>query len=186
MQGEEVVVNDKSENESTNGEKTAEIDRNVSQCSEQAGASAGSQQTRPMGKEGWVTFGTMIKAIAVVSILTSSLSLLVYDRLFATKIMAYDLPGFNDRCRDDLLTGKITLEQYEERLDALDVGVNGVPRNTVVITGDVVLGKHAKRLAIPGAPDIRESRQKVQQQTNQPQVGQPGVMQQMIPQGQEQ
>lgn len=164
------------------------LNKDSAQGAERADVSTGSPQRRVTGKEsGWVTFSTMIKAVAIVSLLTSSLSLLVYDRMFATKIMAYDLPGFNDRCRDDLLTGKISLDQYKERLDALDVGVNGVPRNTVVITGDVVLGKHAKRLNIPGAPDVREAQPMGQaQQMVQPQVGQPGAIQQMIPQGQAQ
>jgi len=77
--------------------------------------------------------------IVVISVMSSALSVFVYDRYFATHIMAVDIKGFLATQRDRYLEGKINDEQLAKSLDYLESYVNALPKNKKIIMGDVVL-----------------------------------------------
>ncbi len=77
----------------------------------------------------------------VISILFSVLSVLIYDQLFATKIVALDFRGFIAYQRELYTTNKITDEQFRQNVDNLEKAILGTPKNHVIIMGDAVLGR---------------------------------------------
>jgi hypothetical protein len=97
----------------------------------------------------YVTLGTLYKVVFLVAILSSFLAVFAYDRIFATKIAVFDLQDYLTKLRTDAVDNKLTPEQYKARLDRLESTVMSVPNNTIIVTGDVILGKNAKRLSVP-------------------------------------
>jgi hypothetical protein len=97
----------------------------------------------------YVTLGTLYKVVFLVAILSSFLAVFAYDRIFATKIAVFDLQDYLTKLRTDAVDNKLTPEQYKARLDRLESTVMSVPNNTIIVTGDVILGKNAKRLNVP-------------------------------------
>ncbi len=97
----------------------------------------------------YVTLGTLYKVVFLVAILSSFLGVFAYDRIFATKIVVFDLQDYLTKLRTDAVDNKLTPEQYKARLDRLESTVMSVPKNTIIVTGDVILGKNAKRLNVP-------------------------------------
>jgi len=98
----------------------------------------------------YVTSGRMFIIVILVSILSSMLAVFAYDRAFATKVVVFDLQGYLTKIRTDATEGKINSDQLKSRMDVLENTVLSVPKNTIIVTGDVVLGKNAKRLDVPG------------------------------------
>ena len=80
----------------------------------------------------------------LLSIITSVLSVIIYDQYYATKIIALDFKGFITYQRELYMTQKITDAQFRQNIDNLEKIVLGVPRNHVVIMGDAVLGRVEK------------------------------------------
>jgi|SRR5579863_1469183 len=77
--------------------------------------------------------------ISIISMTVSVLSVLVYDRYFAPKIVAIDVRGYMAEQKELYLSGQIDDEKLKENLDRLQRIIDGVPRNKTVIMGDVVL-----------------------------------------------
>ncbi|HOS58864.1 MAG TPA: hypothetical protein PK661_02100 [Syntrophorhabdaceae bacterium] len=77
--------------------------------------------------------------IVAISTISSALSVFVYDKFFATHIMAVDIKGYLATQRDRYLEGKINDEQLAKSLDYLESYVNTLPKNKKIIMGDVVV-----------------------------------------------
>lgn len=105
----------------------------------------------------YVTQKFMITTVAVFLILLV-VSLLVYDRYFATKIIVYDLPGKLILIKKAAEEGKITFQQAEQ-ISALEIDEakkisDAAPSNYIVLSGDAVipksgdaaLGNHASKI----------------------------------------
>jgi hypothetical protein len=112
----------------------------------QAGAAAA---TTPSKAPDYVTPGFLYTVVCVVALLSSLLTVFAYDRVYATKILVFDLQDYLTKIRTDAANNKLTQEQYKARLDVLETSVLAVPKNTIIFTGDVILGKNAKRLVVP-------------------------------------
>ncbi len=87
----------------------------------------------------------IIVVAIVVSVITSVLLAFVYDRYFAVKIVAVDLKGYVARQRDLYAKGKITEDEFKRSMDDLETVIGNVPKNTVVLTSDVVV-RNAKAI----------------------------------------
>ena len=115
----------------------------------QTPATAASVEAAPVKTPEYVTTGFLYKVVFVVAIMTSLLTVFTYDRVYATKVMVFDLQDYLTKIRTDAANNKLTPDQFKTRLDVLESNVLSVPKNTIIITGDVILGKNAKRLVIP-------------------------------------
>ena len=77
----------------------------------------------------------------VLGVLVSISSLFVYHRYYAPKIVAVDLNGYVTQQRILFLKGEIGEEELKENFDKLERVISGLPKGTVALRGDVVLGK---------------------------------------------
>ncbi len=75
----------------------------------------------------------------LVSLGISSLSILVYDRYFATRIVAVDIKGFIAAQRDLYVQGKTDDAQLRQNIETLERMIQNTPENVVVIMGDAVV-----------------------------------------------
>jgi hypothetical protein len=87
------------------------------------------------GKRSWS--GTLV-AIVLVSLLSSAVSVAVYDRFIAQKIVTANIAQFVLDQRDLYFSGKIDKEQYVANLNRFIALVKSQPKNRVVILEDVV------------------------------------------------
>ena len=87
-------------------------------------------------------------AVVIISLLISVLSVFLYDRFFAQKIIALDMKGYIAKQRDLYMEGKLTDEQFRANVDKLEEAVKSIPANRVAIMGDVVL-KNAEQKQLP-------------------------------------
>lgn len=74
-----------------------------------------------------------------VGLAAATLTVGVYDRYYAQKILAVDLKGYVQHQRDLLLAGKIGDEDIRRAFDRLEETLTGIPGNHVVILKEVVL-----------------------------------------------
>ncbi len=75
----------------------------------------------------------------LVSIEISAISLIVYDRYFATRIVAVDIKGFIASQRDLYVQGKISDEELRQKIETLDKTIQNIPSNVVVVMGDAIV-----------------------------------------------
>jgi hypothetical protein len=78
-------------------------------------------------------------SVVLVCMVISVASILVYDRYFATRIVAVDIKGFIAAQRDLFVQGKIDDAQLRENIESLERAIGNVPANEVVIMGDAVV-----------------------------------------------
>jgi len=108
-------------------------------------ASAG--KTKQEGKPGRVLPCRLITILLVlgISLASSAASIVVYDRYFATRIVAVDIKGFIAAQRDLFVQGKIDDDQLRKNIESLEKAIEGTPSNEVVIMGDAVV-RNAKTI----------------------------------------
>lgn len=82
---------------------------------------------------------TVIVCVLILNILVSSGTVFLYDRYFAPKIVAVDLQGYIAKQKDLFLDGKIDEEQFRLNIDRLEKAIDEVPKNKIILTGDVVI-----------------------------------------------
>lgn len=105
----------------------------------EAGGSAPAKkkvEIQGLGAPGWMA--TIVLCL-MVSVATSAMTLWVYDRKFATKIVSYDLKGYVEQQALDFAAGKITQEQSTQNIIKLGETMKNVPANIAVITSDVAV-----------------------------------------------
>lgn len=104
-------------------------------------------KTKQEGKPGrplslWLVTVFLVLGISLAS---SAASILVYDRYFATRIVAVDVKGFIAEQRDLFVQGKIDDEQLRKNIESLEKAIENIPSNEVVIMGDAVV-RNAKTI----------------------------------------
>ena len=84
-------------------------------------------------------------SVIIICLIVSILVVYAYDRFFAQKIVTFDLKGFIKEQKELYMKGEIDDAQFKRNVDRVEALLNTVPRNRVVIMGDVVL-KGAEKL----------------------------------------
>ena len=82
---------------------------------------------------------------AVLSLLISACSLYIYDYFYAPKIVAVDIKGYMAEQRALYLSGKIDDAALKKNLERLLRKIDAIPRNKIVMLGDVVVS-HSETL----------------------------------------
>ena len=77
----------------------------------------------------------------VLGVLFSVGSLFIYHRYYAPKIVAVDLNAYVTEQRVLFLKGEIGEEELKDNFDRLERVISSLPKGTVALRGDVVLGK---------------------------------------------
>jgi hypothetical protein len=77
----------------------------------------------------------------VLGVLVSVASLFVYHKYYAPKIVAVDLNAYVTEQRVLFLKGEIGEEELKDNFDRLERVISSLPKGTVALRGDVVLGK---------------------------------------------
>ena len=91
--------------------------------------------------DGWMLVNSvLISVVIMIGILA------VYDRYCAQKIVALDVKGYIAEQRDLYLSGKINEEQLKEHFDRLEKAKERVPKNRVIILGDVLVRKNVEEI----------------------------------------
>jgi hypothetical protein len=108
------------------------------------------EKTLPTGEVGTTSVRRSVSwpAVVIISLLMSVLSVFLYDKFFAQKIIAVDMKGYIARQRDLYMEGKLTDEQFRAGVDRLEEAVKSIPENRVAIMADVVL-KNAEQKQLP-------------------------------------
>ena len=108
---------------------------------------AGAGKTKQEGKPGRVLPCRLVTALLVlgISLASSAASIVVYDKYFATRIVAVDIKGFIAAQRDLFVQGKIDNDQLRKNIESLEKAIEGIPSNEVVIMGDAVV-RNAKTI----------------------------------------
>jgi hypothetical protein len=101
-----------------------------------AGATGPEQRgdLRTIGKAAFVS------AMVTIGVLT------IYDRYIAQKIVALDVKGYIAEQRDLYLSGKINDAQLKESFDRLEKAKEKVPKNRIIILGDVMVRKNVEEI----------------------------------------
>ncbi|MFH7319293.1 hypothetical protein ACHHRT_01640 [Desulfurivibrio sp. D14AmB] len=81
----------------------------------------------------------VITLTVLISLMTVTLAVGLYDQRYAQKVVAVDFKGFIQEQRDRLLAGEIDDNGLRAALDSLEVSLTSVPGNHVVILKEVVL-----------------------------------------------
>jgi len=63
----------------------------------------------------------------------------VYDRFIAQKIAAYDLQGFFMEQKRLYVDGKLTKDQFNQKIKQMEAAAQKLPHNYVVLMGDAVI-----------------------------------------------
>lgn len=86
----------------------------------------------------------VIVTALIVSLLSSSASVVVYDRFFAQKVVTANISKFMLDQRDLYFQGKIDKQQYVNNLTNFIALLKSQPKNRVVILEDVVAANAEK------------------------------------------
>ena len=117
----------------------------VENSGENAGrnAEAAKEKGKPAGlsPRWWIT-GLLVLGVSLAS---SAASMIVYDRYFATRIVAVDIKGFIAEQRDLFVRGEIDDGQLKRNIESLEKAIENIPSNEVVIMGDAVV-RNAKTI----------------------------------------
>ena len=108
---------------------------------------ANDRKTKQKDKPGRALPCRLVTAFLVlgISLASSAASIVVYDRYFATRIVAVDIKGFIAAQRDLFVQGKIDDDQLRKNIESLEKAIENIPSNEVVIMGDAVV-RNAKTI----------------------------------------
>ena len=97
--------------------------------------------TKSERSEFWtIMYAVFLSVAAMTGILAA------YDNYFAQKIVALDVKGYIAGQRDLYLNGKITDAELKESFDRLEKVKERVPKNRVIILGDVLVRKNVEEI----------------------------------------
>lgn len=104
-------------------------------------------KTKQEGKPGQTLPRRLVTAFLIlgISLASSAASIIIYDRYFATRIVAVDVKGFIAEQRDLFVQGKIDDGQLKRNIESLEKAIENIPSNEVVIMGDAVV-RNAKTI----------------------------------------
>lgn len=75
----------------------------------------------------------------VVSLVTATSVVGIYDQIYAQKIMVMDLKGYIRSQRDKAMSNEISDDELRRKFDAMEAALLALPTNHIVILKDVVL-----------------------------------------------
>ena len=88
--------------------------------------------------------------IIVITLIIALLTVTIYDRFFATKVVMVDLTEFVKEQKELFAQGKIDQAELSANLSRLQTYIKNQPKNLMVITKDVVLA-NGKEIPLPDA-----------------------------------
>lgn len=80
-----------------------------------------------------------------ICLFISVISLITYDRFYATKIVALDTTTYLKEVQAEYIKGKMSDQDLENKLAKIKDALNAQPKNSVVLNAEVVM-KNAKRI----------------------------------------
>jgi len=119
-----------------------EMDTNISKAVVPPEERVGTMASK--GREGQPSWAMVIVIAVVVSLLSSSASVVVYDRFFAQKVVTANISKFVVDQRDLYFQGKIDGQQYVNNLSNFIALLKNQPKNRVVILEEVVAANAEK------------------------------------------
>lgn len=99
--------------------------------------------TKPLEKKsenGLKGIMSLLVIIIAINVVATLAMLYVYDRYYAQKIVAVDMKGFLDEQRDQFIGKKINEKQLNENMYEMEHKIKSMPKNKVMIMGEVVIG----------------------------------------------
>jgi hypothetical protein len=86
--------------------------------------------------------------VIVITLIIALLTVFVYDRFFATRVVMVDLTGFVREQKELLARGKIDQAEVSANLARLQTYIKNQPKNLMVITKAVVLA-NGREIPLP-------------------------------------
>lgn len=96
------------------------------------------QKNTPPLKRGTGLIVTAFIAL-IVSLLTSTTVVAVYDQHYAQKVVAIDLKGYIRNQRDKAVSNEVSDDELRRNIDAMEAALLAEPANHTVLLKDVVL-----------------------------------------------
>jgi len=86
----------------------------------------------------------MISVCLSVTLMVATLA--AYDQFYAQKVVALDVKGYVAEQRDLFLAGKINEDELKRNFDKLEQVKEKVPKNKIIILGDVLVRKNVEEI----------------------------------------
>lgn len=137
------------------------FDKHVAESNQPIKQPDNTMPSPPQRGENYVTWGTMIYTLVLMCFLSSGITIYVYDKYYAPKFLSFDLAGYLKNVQSDLAKSMSTEQSAESRkiqenklaaeMIALEKLISEQPTNTIILSGDVVLGnsKPVKKIQPP-------------------------------------
>jgi hypothetical protein len=93
-----------------------------------------------------LTAGTLI-LLLIMNTVVSAVSVYIYDRYFAQKVVVIDIRSYMMDRKNLFLTGKISEKQFTESVDNIEKALQKTNKRTVVLLGDAVV-RNAEKIHI--------------------------------------
>ena len=93
-----------------------------------------------------LTAGTLI-LLLIMNTVVSAVSVYIYDRYFAQKVVVIDIRSYMMDRKNMFLTGKISEKQFTESVDNIEKTLQKTNKRTVVLLGDAVV-RNAEKIHI--------------------------------------
>jgi hypothetical protein len=93
-----------------------------------------------------LTAGTLI-LLLIMNTVVSAVSVYIYDRYFAQKVVVIDIRSYMMDRKNLFLTGKISEKQFTESVDNIENALQKTNKRTVVLLGDAVV-RNAEKIHI--------------------------------------
>ncbi len=93
-----------------------------------------------------LTAGTLI-LLLIMNTVVSAVSVYIYDRYFAQKVVVIDIRSYMMDRKNMFLTGKISEKQFTESVDNIEKALQKTNKRTVVLIGDAVV-RNAEKIHI--------------------------------------
>lgn len=102
---------------------------------------------------------------AIVATVVSVISIFIYDKYYAQKIVSFDFKGYILGLRDMYMSGKINDAELKQAIDLVEQKIKSQEKNKVVFMGDVILSK-VERIDYPIRIEFNQDNFTLQNQQN--------------------
>lgn len=92
--------------------------------------------------KGWLN----VLMLVVLCVCISAGSIAVYDRYFATKVVAFRLGAFKEKIKEDFISGQLTEQQLDAELKRFEEMMLAQPKNTVVLVSNAFVSKNIEMI----------------------------------------
>lgn len=107
----------------------------------------------PASQPKLVSMGKAIAISVICSLLVSASTAYVYHQKFSYKITKFDLKDYNDRLVAAVVSGKISQDEYRQRLKQALEKIVAAPKNTVVLASEIAL-KNVPEYIVSDLPPV--------------------------------